>query len=201
MSTASGHTTEQQSARWLITEEVTCIQLYMAEVNIWKLIISLMRLFLWRIFNSIFKMCFKSVSLILFVINYIFTSFSATMPLWQKNPKTKQFKIPMYYVVYKPVLVFCCMFRIKPFLRLLLDLQRREASELYRWLWRPQKQLDALRQPGSLPGRTEPGGLPEQRRHLLLHHPAGGSQPGVASMVQPRVCPEALQPAGWHQTK
>lgn len=36
-STASGHTTEQQSARWLITEEVTCIQLYMAEVNILKL--------------------------------------------------------------------------------------------------------------------------------------------------------------------
>lgn len=81
------------------------------------------------------------------------------------------------------------------------DLQRWRASKLHRWLRHPQEQLDALRQSSSLSGRTEPGGVPERRRHLLLHHQTGGAQPGAAGVVQPWVCPEALQPAGWHQTK
>lgn len=96
---------------------------------------------------------------------------------------------------------FKCRFDIYIFFNLSPDLQCRGASELYRRLRCPQKQLDAIRQPGSLAGRTEPGGLPEQQRHLLLHHPAGGAQPGAAGVVQPWVFPEALQPAGWHQTK
>lgn len=83
----------------------------------------------------------------------------------------------------------------------IIDLQWWGASELYRWLRCPQKQLDAIRQPGSLAGRTEPGGLPEQRRHLLLHHPPGGAQPGAAGVVQPRVCPETLRPTERDQTK
>lgn len=81
------------------------------------------------------------------------------------------------------------------------DLQWRAASTLHRWLWCPQEQLDALREPGSFPGRTEPGGLPERSRHLLLHHPTCGVQAGAAGVVQPGVRPETLQPAGWAQTQ
>lgn len=82
-----------------------------------------------------------------------------------------------------------------------VDLQRWRASKLHWWLRRPQKQLDALRQPGPLSGRTKPGGMPEQPGHLLLHHPTGGTQPGAAGVVQPGVRSEALQPTERHQTK
>ncbi|CAG11080.1 unnamed protein product, partial [Tetraodon nigroviridis] len=37
--------------------------------------------------------------------------------------------------------------------------------------------------------------------NLLLHHQTSGAQPGAAGVVQPGVCPEALQPAERHQTK
>lgn len=115
------------------------------------------------------------------------------------------YSISFHYVTLKPAaLHFFTSLNISHtdiYLLSSADLQRRAASTLHRRLRCPQEQLDALRQPGLLARRTEPGSVPERPGHLLLHHPPRGAQTGAAGVVQPGVRPEALRPAGRRQTQ